>query len=117
MKPSLSRQFGYAAPALLLTMSGLPLYVHAPKFYADTTGMSLAVMGLVLLLARLFDAFTDPLIGLLSDRGNPHLRRLTIVMAAPLFGLGMLLLFHPAWRTGLPLALWLGLSLFVTYLA
>lgn len=117
MKPSLPRLFGYAAPALPLAMGGLPLYVHAPKFYADTTGMSLAVMGLVLLLARLFDAFTDPLIGLLSDRGNPHLRRLAIVMAAPLFGLGMLLLFHPDWRGGLPLALWLGLSLFVTYLA
>lgn len=40
-----------------------------------------------------------------------------IVLAAPLFGLGMLLLFHPDWRGGLPLALWLGLSLFVTYLA
>jgi Na+/melibiose symporter-like transporter len=117
MKPSLARLFGYAAPALPLAMGGLPLYVHAPKFYADTTGMSLALMGLILLLARLFDAFTDPLIGLLSDRGTAHLRRLMIVLGAPLFGLGMLLLFHPDWRGEVSLALWLGLSLFITYLA
>lgn len=117
MKPSLSRLFGYAAPALPLAMGGLPLYVHAPRFYAESTGMSLAMMGLVLLVARLFDAVTDPLIGLLSDRGGASFRRNVIVLAAPLFGAGMLLLFHPQWRAGLPLAIWLGLALFLTYLA
>ena len=117
MKPPLARLFAYAAPALPLAMGGLPLYVHAPKFYADTTGISLALMGAILLMARLFDAFTDPLIGLLSDRGTSRLRRLMIVLGAPLFGLGMLLLFHPEWRGNSSLALWLALSLFITYLA
>ena len=117
MRPSLSRLFGYAAPALPLAMGGLPLYVHAPRFYADSTGMSLAMMGLVLLVARLFDSVTDPLIGLLSDRGGARFRRKVIVLAAPLFGAGMLLLFHPQWRSGLPLTVWLGMSLFLTYLA
>lgn len=66
--------FAYAAPAVPLAFLGLPLYVYLPAHYAALPGIGLAAVGGVLLLARLIDLVTDPLVGLLSDRLRPHLR-------------------------------------------
>ena len=58
----------YAVFAALLSAAGLPLYIHAPKFYVDTYGVSLAAMGAVLFGLRLIDVVQDPLLGWLADR-------------------------------------------------
>ncbi|MEY3210620.1 MAG: hypothetical protein RIT28_1101 [Pseudomonadota bacterium] len=58
----------YAAPALGLAALGIPLYVHLPKFTTDVVGVDVGLVGAALLLARVFDAVTDPLAGYLSDR-------------------------------------------------
>ena len=60
--------FAYAAPGFALAMPTLPVFVLLPAFYANDVGLGLAVTGVVLLLARLTDVITDPLIGLFSDR-------------------------------------------------
>lgn len=39
-------------------------------FYTDTMGISAAVAGSLLLLGRLWDAFFDPMMGLIADRTN-----------------------------------------------
>lgn len=57
----------YAMPAVPLAFLGLPLYVYLPAHYAALPGIGLSVVGVVLLLARLIDLVTDPLVGLLSD--------------------------------------------------
>ncbi len=64
----------YAVPAIPLAFLGLPLYVYLPAHYAGLPGLGLAAVGVVLLLARLLDLVTDPLVGLLSDRSRPYLR-------------------------------------------
>lgn len=61
----------YGALAFPLSFAGLPIYLHAPDFYAVTLAQPLASLGLVLLALRLIDAFQDPLIGSLSDRSGP----------------------------------------------
>ena len=50
------RLFAYGLFGLPLAMAALPLYVHLPKFYGDELGLNLALVGLILLLARLVDA-------------------------------------------------------------
>ncbi len=65
----------YALPAVPLAFLGLPLYVYLPAHYADLPGLGLAAVGVVLLLARLLDLVTDPLVGLLTDRTRPGSRR------------------------------------------
>jgi glycoside/pentoside/hexuronide:cation symporter, GPH family len=40
------------------------------NFYTDTVGIAAAVAGSLLLVARLWDAFFDPLMGVVSDRTN-----------------------------------------------
>ena len=50
----------YGALGLPLAMAALPVYVHVPRFYAETVGIDLALLGVVLLAARLLDAGLDP---------------------------------------------------------
>jgi glycoside/pentoside/hexuronide:cation symporter, GPH family len=63
--PSLAARQGaaYGLLGVPLAFVALPLYVVLPEHYARTYGVPLATLGLVLLAARLLDAFADPLIG------------------------------------------------------
>ncbi len=63
-----SRILSYGALGLPLAFAALPIYVHVPRFYAETAGMELAVLGTILLGARLLDAGIDPWLGWLADR-------------------------------------------------
>ena len=58
----------YTLPAFVVALPTIPVYIHLPALYGVQMGLGLAVTGFVLLLARLFDALTDPLICALSDR-------------------------------------------------
>ena len=100
----------YAAPAVPLAFLGLPLYVYLPAHYAALPGIGLAAVGGVLLLARLIDLVTDPLVGLLSDRLRPHLRPQWLMLpgGALMVG-GAWWLFQPPPGAGsLYLFAWLG---------
>ena len=70
--PSQSVSFGrllaYGLPGLPLAALLLPLYIFLPAFYADDLGLGFTAVGAILLVARLSDVATDPLIGALSDR-------------------------------------------------
>lgn len=66
----------YALPAFSLAVIGIPVYVYLPKFYTDTIGIDIATVGLLLLLVRMFDAVTDPVIGFLSDTADTRWGRL-----------------------------------------
>lgn len=68
-----------------------------PGFLAITVGISPYWIGVIVLLARVWDAITDPLMGHISDRTESRLgkRRLYLVIASPLVLLSMYLLFFP----------------------
>lgn len=102
----------YGALGLPLAMAALPVYVHVPHLYAERSGMSLSLLGALLLVSRLADAGIDPLLGGWSDR-TPRRQRL-IVLALPLLALGMVALLHPPVAGAAP---WLFASLLVTYFA
>ena len=108
---STARLAAYGALGLPLAMAALPVYVHVPRFYAETVGLDLALLGAILLFARLLDAGLDPLIGWWGDRRRA--RRGMILLALPCLALGMLALMHPP---ALHAAGWLALSLVITYL-
>ena len=99
----------YGLLGLPLAFVALPLYVHLPHVYASRYGMSLATLGLVLLLARLFDAVTDPWLGRLGDRLHARSPRRVLVagaLSALVLVLGMAMLFFPPWaRPDDPVAL------------
>lgn len=53
--------------AAMIAAAGLPIYIHAPKFYVDSYGVNLATLGGVLALLRLIDVVQDPLFGWLAE--------------------------------------------------
>lgn len=76
----------------MLSAAGLPIYLHAPKFYVDSYGVSLAMLGAVLAALRLIDVAQDPALGWLAG----VTRRYTGAMvagAAALMALSMFGLF------------------------
>jgi GPH family glycoside/pentoside/hexuronide:cation symporter len=117
--PERAALFAYALPAVPLAAIALPLYVLVPTFYADHLGISLAAIGTVLLLIRLFDAASDPVIGWLSDRVSPKSgrRRTVFLLSLPLTALSALMVFWPPESAGTGyLAFW-GILLSIGYTA
>lgn len=81
---SRSKLLCYGMLALPLAFAGMPLYIHAPDFYAVHYKLSLTSLGLILLFIRAFDAIQDPIIGMMSDR--------YVAKRFPLIGVGILIL-------------------------
>lgn len=88
---------GYGAFAMPLAALNLPLYVYLPTYYTTGLGLDLAIVGNVLLLARLFDMVTDPLLGEAADRiATPFGRRRPwLILAAPV-------LLYASWQLFVP---------------
>ena len=86
---------GWSLFAALIAMAGLPIYIHAPKFYVDEYGVTLAALGGMLALLRLFDVVQDPVLGWLAEAGRAR-RGLWVSVAAGIMVLAMLGLFAVA---------------------
>ena len=98
----------YAVFAALLSAAGLPIYIHAPKFYVDEYGVSLAALGAVLFGLRLLDIVQDPLFGRLSEALRSH-RGVAVLVGCAVMALSMLGLF--AVPPLLPPLVWFALML------
>jgi len=103
------RILSYGLLGLPLAFAALPIYVHVPRYYAETTGMELALLGAILLGTRLLDAGIDPWLGWLADRVP---RRRMLAMALLPFAAGFVALLNPP---GEHVAAWLAGSLALTY--
>ncbi len=92
----------------------LPLAIFLPPFYTKTLGLGLAEVGFVFMLVRVFDIFTDPLMGLIGDRFDSRWgrRRHWLVIALPFMMLGVYMAFMPQ---GSPTIWYLGFWLVVLY--
>jgi Na+/melibiose symporter-like transporter len=115
------RLAAYAAFAVPLAMTALPVNILLPEFYAATTGLALTTIGLVLLATRLVDAVADPLLGTWVDAQKSRNSYLTpIFLACAPLALGFVLLFNPfpaarsfpaSWLAATSIAAYLGYSL------
>jgi glycoside/pentoside/hexuronide:cation symporter, GPH family len=110
----------YGGLGLPLAFVALPLYVVLPNHYASEFGIPLAVLGAVLLAARLLDAIADPWIGRWADHLFARSARsawLVMAGAAVVLALGFRALFFPAVQGTSALLWWCAGGLAVTYLS
>jgi len=90
------RYWFYGLPGLPLAALGLPLYIYLPTFYAEQLGLGLAAVGLALMIARISDVITDPMIGIFSDwLPMPSRRKWLMAIATPLLIIALWALFVP----------------------
>ncbi len=94
----------YASPAYIAGAILFPTIAVIPAFYAKHAGISLAIIGTILTVGRLFDAITDPLIGYLSDITKSRLgrRKPWILAGFVLAMLSVYFLFVPPEDAGVP---------------
>lgn len=109
------RLAAFSSLAAPVAAAQVPITNFLPVFYAQTFGISLAALGAIFLLERLWGAFADPLVGVLSDRTRSRFgrRKPWIAAGAALYGLATLALFFPL--VGVT-PFYLGAALFVFYL-
>lgn len=106
MKALQDRLPAYTVFAAVLSGAGLPIYIYAPKYYADTFGVSLTTLGTLLFAMRLFDMIQDPVLGWISERLT-RAKKITITLAALVMALSMIGLFavappiDPLWWFGI----------------
>lgn len=106
MKALTDRLPAFSLFAAVLSGAGLPIYIYAPKYYADTYGVSLTALGAVLFGLRLFDVVQDPVLGWISERLT-RFKNLAITLTAIVLALAMIGLFAvappiaPIWWFGL----------------
>ena len=91
-----------------LAAAGLPIYIHAPKFYADNYGVSLAGIATALVVLRLLDVVQDPLLGRLAGHLGRY-RATAAIIAGMIMIAGMIGLF--AITPPLAPLLWMSLCL------
>jgi glycoside/pentoside/hexuronide:cation symporter, GPH family len=69
-KLSFIEKAGYSAADAAANFVFMTMILFQANFYTDVFGLSTTVAGTIILVARLWDAFFDPIMGVLADRTN-----------------------------------------------
>lgn len=95
--------YTHGSMGLPLAVIGYPLAIWIPAHYAGGLGLSLAMVGTILMLARFSDVITDPLMGEISDRWRTRFgrRKPWLLVGAPMMMLGVYFLFMPPEDVGI----------------
>lgn len=100
MKVSLTEKIGYSLGDAAANLVFQLMMMFQMLFYTDVLGIRAGAAGMILLGARVFDAFIDPLAGILSDRTKTRwgkYRPWVIGTAIPFAALFALSFYAPDW--------------------
>ena len=110
----------FSSPILGVFMSGALINFYLLKFSTDVLLIAPALVGTLLLAARVWDGITDPAIGWLSDRTNTRLgrRRPWFLASALPLGASIVMLWSPPdTLDGTGLTLWVAAAVLIYYTA
>ena len=91
----------YGLPALPLASLYFSIYVLIGEFYFKNYGLALSVIGSIFIIIRLFDAFTDPIMGYISDNFPLRFgkRKPWVLIGGILFIFSTWMLFVPIYQS------------------
>lgn len=94
-KVSIKEKLGFSLGEYSSSVVWQTLMFFLPFFYTDTFGLTAAAVATMFGVVRIFDAFTDPIMGILADRTNTKwgkFRPYILWLALP-YGIGIVLMF------------------------
>ncbi|MBT8065993.1 MAG: MFS transporter [Gammaproteobacteria bacterium] len=102
-KLSLKEKAGFACGDFASNLFFMAFTMYGLYFYTDVFGISAAVVGSMFLLARIWDAINDPIMGLIADRTRSkwgRFRPYLLWMAIPYGIVGFACFLVPDWGVG-----------------
>ena len=108
--------FFYGLADLPVMLTTIPMAIWLSRFYTGDMGLGLAAVANIMLISRLFDVITDPIVGYLSDHTRTRWgrRKPWMVAALPVLMLGIYKVFLPpeaigvGYLFGWMMVMWLG---------
>jgi Na+/melibiose symporter-like transporter len=99
----LGRITAFGSVQLPLGAIGLPIAIYLAPLYSGQMHLSLQMIGLALIFARLSDFVIDPIIGVLTDRWRPAIgrRRVWLIFGTVALMAGVYFLFRPTPGVGI----------------
>ncbi len=94
-KVSVKEKIGFSLGEYSSSIVWQTLMFFLPFFYTDTFGLTAASVALMFGVVRIFDAFTDPIMGIIADRTNTRwgkFRPFILWLAVP-YGIAIVLMF------------------------
>ncbi|MBR1498486.1 MAG: MFS transporter [Bacteroidaceae bacterium] len=110
----LSEKIGYGFGDMSSSMFWKVFSYYLPFFYSNVFGLSLVDAGVLVLVTRIWDAVSDPMMGIVADRTQTRWGKYRpyLLWVAPLFSIAGILLFTtPDWTYGAKL-----IYAYVTYI-
>jgi GPH family glycoside/pentoside/hexuronide:cation symporter len=112
--------FAYGAPGVAIGYMNLMLSLYVMKFATDVLLIAPAVMGVIFMVSRIWDAISDPIAGYLSDRTRSRFgrRRIWILASVVPIGATFVMVFAPpSGMSGSALNIWMTVAIVGFYSA
>jgi len=116
---SLGRTLAFAAGDIFGGGSFNIINFLYPGYVALAVGLSAQTAGVIILIARIFDAVSDPVMGFFSDKLRVRFgsRRVSLILSAPMIVMSMFLMFFPYNNPSETIRFWAVLMSYILFYA
>ena len=88
--------FLYSLPSIPLAAAQISVYIAVPAIYSKIAAVGIGITGLVIMISRVIDMITDPILGTFLDRMVEKIGwKFWLLIGFPLISIGIFILFNP----------------------
>ena len=88
--------FLYSLPSIPLAAAQIAVYIAVPAIYSKIAAVGIGITGLVIMISRVIDMITDPILGTYLDRMVAKIGwKIWLLIGFPLISIGIFILFNP----------------------
>ena len=88
--------FLYSLPSIPLAAAQIAVYIAVPAIYSKIAAVGIGITGLVIMISRVIDMITDPILGTYLDRMVEKIGwKFWLLIGFPLISIGIFVLFNP----------------------
>ncbi len=88
--------FLYSLPSIPLAAAQIAVYIAVPAIYSKIAAVGIGITGLVIMVSRVIDMITDPILGTYLDRLVEKIGwKFWLLIGFPLISIGIFILFNP----------------------